>query len=310
MPAHIPWPEKRRFAFSVFDDPDGQTPETTEAVYGFLAGAGFRTTKGVWPLAPTRTPSDLGATCGDALYEQLVLRLQAAGFEIGFHNATSHTSGRDETIRGIEAFARLFGSYPATMANHYFCQEDMYWGDDRLSGWNRAIYNFATLGKNRRCSFGHVPDHPCFWGDVCRERIKYVRNFVFPQLNTLKACPWMPYHDPARPFVNLWFAASDGANVRLFNKRLSEANQEKLEEEGGACIMYAHFGHGFYRDGKLDAHFRSLIERLGRRNGWFVPVATLLDFLLDHRGRTVLTNARRSELERRWLWYKLRSGTS
>ena len=26
---------------------------------------------------------------------------------------------------------------------------------------------------------GHVPDSPYFWGDLCRQRIRYVRNFVF-----------------------------------------------------------------------------------------------------------------------------------
>ncbi len=26
----------------------------------------------------------------------------------------------------------------------------------------------------------------------------------------------MPYRDPARPYVNTWFASSEGANVRSF----------------------------------------------------------------------------------------------
>jgi hypothetical protein len=55
----------------------------------------------------------------------------------------------------------------------------------------------------------------------------------------------MPFHDPDRPFVKYWFASSEGPSVQTFNETLSEANQEKLEAEGGACIMYTHFANGF-----------------------------------------------------------------
>ena len=67
----------------------------------------------------------------------------------------------------------------------------------------------------------------------------------FPEINTLRACPIMPYHDPQRPFVNQWYASSEGANCASFNAMLTEAAQDRLEAEGGACIMYTHFGHGF-----------------------------------------------------------------
>ena len=52
----ITWPESRLFAFTVFDDPDGQSLETTRLVYSFLAELGFRTTIGVWPLDIRREP--------------------------------------------------------------------------------------------------------------------------------------------------------------------------------------------------------------------------------------------------------------
>ena len=55
----------------------------------------------------------------------------------------------------------------------------------------------------------------------------------------------MPYHDPDRPYVNAWFAASEGADVTAFNRCLSEEHQDRLEAEGGACIMYTHFASGF-----------------------------------------------------------------
>src|SRR5208283_979207 len=40
----IKWPKGRNFAFTVFDDPDGQSLEVTQLVYSFLGDLGFRTT--------------------------------------------------------------------------------------------------------------------------------------------------------------------------------------------------------------------------------------------------------------------------
>jgi len=35
--SRIEWPGRKRFAFTVFDDPDGQTVEMGKRVYGLLA---------------------------------------------------------------------------------------------------------------------------------------------------------------------------------------------------------------------------------------------------------------------------------
>jgi hypothetical protein len=63
-------------------------------------------------------------------------------------------------------------------------------------------------------------------------------------------------------------------------------------------------------NGRLDPGFRAQIERLAKRPGWFVPASTLLDYLLERRADTTLTNAQRAELERRWLAHKVRFGTA
>jgi hypothetical protein len=193
------------------------------------------------------------------------------------------------------------------MANHSGCDESIYWGSARVSGVHRLIYNVLNLkldGKNN-LSQGHIEACPLFWGDLCRENIKYVRNFVFGDINTLKACPAMPYHDSARPFVNYWFAASEGANIESFNAMISEDNQERLIREGGACILYTHFGKGFLRKGRMNGRFKILMERLSKMNGWFVPVSTLLDFILQARGHHVISQAERSDLESRWILHKI-----
>jgi hypothetical protein len=305
----LAWPDGHRFAFTIFDDPDGQSFETTRLVYSFLADLGFRTTIGVWPLDIRRATNSGGETCANPDYRAFLQDLQSRGFEIGFHNAAPYSTTRAETIEAFDLFERYFGHSPASMANHYN-EDAIYWGPARLSSWRRTLYNAITLGRTRNRFFGQVEDHPSFWGDICRERIRYCRNFVYADINTLRANPWMPYVDPERPYVRYWYSASEGHQAPAFLKTLQDANQDRLEAEGGACIMYTHFGHGYVQDGKLTPEFRRTMERLARKNGWFIPVTGLLDFLATTRGVTTLTDGIRRRMETRWLWEKLSRGTS
>jgi hypothetical protein len=300
------WPDGRRFAFSIFDDPDSQTLEASQAVYGFLKDHGILTTKGVWPLAPSREASDQGETCGNEQFTRHCLELQDQGFEIGFHNATSHSSTRDETELGLRRFRELFGEQPITMSNHYFNNEGIYFGADRLTGIRKTVLNL--LPRKGKTFHGHQPESEYFWGDLCQGQVQYVRCFTFPEINTLKACPYMPYHDPAKPYVRGWYSSSEGSNHDRFLELLSEENQDRLESEGGACIAYTHFGHGFY-DGALGDRFKELVIRLSRKGGWCVPVRTLLDHLASQGRPHTITAAERRGLEWRWLRGKAKTGS-
>jgi hypothetical protein len=306
----VPWPEGKRFAFSVFDDPDYQTTEGLCAVYGLLRDLGFRTTIGVWPVAPVRKPSVKGATCDDPDYLACCLDLRHAGFEVGLHNVTPHTSTRAETRAGLDEFVRKFGAHPSNLAQHHRNEEALYWGELRLTGTARVLYNVLTRARNKGWFRGERKGDPHFWGDLCRERIRYVRNFTFSEVNTLRSCPFSPYHDPARPYVNYWYCSSEGTNAETFLDTLREENQDKLEEEGGLCIMYAHFGDGFWENKQLNGRFRQLMERLARKNGWFVPVSNILDFLRERNRNHIITDTERAALERRWLIDKIRHGTT
>lgn len=306
MTPKIAWPKGKQFAFTIFDDPDLDTVENATSMYSFLGDLGFRTTKAVWPIKGSETPKIGGATCEDAEYLKWILNLKDQGFEVALHNVTFHTSPREQTVKGIERFHQLFGHYPHSMANHTGCDEGIYWGDSRVSGAQRLIYNVLNLNlADGKPYQGHIERSPLFWGDLCREKIKYVRNFTLGDVNTLNACPVMPYYDPVRPYVNYWFAASEGPNVACFNTMISEANQDRLAREGGACIMYTHLASGFIEHGRINTRFQALMERLSRLNGWFVPVHTLLDHIMIARGDHRIRPGERNALERKWLWHKV-----
>jgi hypothetical protein len=301
----IVWPEGKQFAFTIFDDPDLHTLENVRPVYSFLSDLGFRTTISVWPIRGIHIPKMGGATCEDEHYLKWALELNKKGFEIGLHNVTYHTSTREETIRGLELFYRLFGHYPYSMANHTGCDEGIYWGNARLSGMQKVVYNLLHLNRPHVVYQGHLDKSPLFWGDLCRQKIKYVRNFSYGDINTFKMCRFMPYHDPARPYVNYWFAASEGPRIQSFNSMLREENQDRLMSEGGGCIMYSHLACGFVEDGMINKRFKTLMERIRKLNGWFVPVRTLLDHVLSVRGHHSISTGERTSLERKWLMHKI-----
>ncbi len=117
----------------------------------------------------------------------------------------------------------------------------------------------------------------------------------------------MPYYDPLRPYVNGWFASSEGPSAESFNGTISESAQDQLAAEGGACIMYTHLARGFSANGQLNPRFRLLMERLSRMNGWFVPVKQLLDHLRNRPTIHTITMEQRALLERRWILHRIRT---
>ncbi len=303
-PSSIQWPDGKDFAFTVFDDTERATVENNRAIYGFLRDLGMRTTKSVWPVAGPRDPDLPGPspTCEEPEYLDFCLQLQREGFEIALHNVTYHTSDRALTQRGFDRFRELFGHDPVSLANHSTNHEGLYWGPARLSGWRSALYSMLQRGQRFR---GHVPGDPLFWGDICKERVRYVRNFTYTDLNTLNNVPHMPYHDPERPWANQWFGASDAAHIGAFNRYVTRQTVDKLIAERGCCLLYTHFGKYFY-DYKakkgLDPQFVDTMEYVAKHNGWFVPVSTLLDFLASQQPSPhVISDAERATMENRWL---------
>jgi len=207
----------------------------------------------------------------------------------------------------IDDFRRTFGGDPVINANHSMNTENIYWGRDRLDGSVlRWLYGRMTPWERFR---GHEEGSEWFWGDVCRQRTRYVRNFTFDGIDTLKINPAMPYHDPRRPYVNLWFSSADGSDGRRFTELIREENVARLERENGCCIVYTHFAKGFLQDGRPDPVWESRMRALAKRPGWFVPASQVLDHLRERPGGGgggAIRWSERMSLSMRWALERLR----
>ena len=297
------WPNGHKFAFTIFDDTDWATIDKVKPVYDYLTDLGMRSTKSVWMFRGHGPPRNGGMTCEDVEYLEWVLSLKKKGFEIGLHNAAPATSHREMTREALGRFAEVFGNQPICHANHVGCLDNIYWGEARLSGWRHLVYNILTRGRRKNISKGQIVGDSHFWGDLCQERVRYVRNFVFDNLNSLGVCPEMPYHDPAKPYVNFWFTSADGGTLRDFQKNFTIENIDQLVSEGGLCIAYVHFAERFTQDGKVNPELRKRLAYIVSKNGWFAPVSEILDYIRSNGNRVdrEISPTNLGNLEARWL---------
>ena len=280
------WPEGYRFAFSIFDDTDNASITNCKPVYDYLIEKGVITTKSVWVYPSRGTYS--GSSLSDAHYLDWIRNIKNSGVEIGLHNIGDGFFGRDEILSGLDEFEKKVGYSPKVHCNHVSNADNLYWWDRRFVWPINFLYRIAFFLKHRKSlpAGGEDEQSGCFWGDAAQRKIKYVRNLTFTEVNTLRRDPKMPWHDPHKAFVNYWFSSSDGHDVTLFNNLLASENLDRLEAEGGACIAYTHFASGFVDEyGNLDPTFKSRIDDLASRNGWFVPCGQLLDYLLEQEGK-------------------------
>jgi hypothetical protein len=296
-------PPGKRFAFSVLDDTDDATLDNVEPLYAMLQEYGLRTTKTVWPLdCPEGSRNFFAAeTLQDKPYLRFVHGLADAGFEIAFHGATMESSPRERTLEGLELIRGEFGRYPKLFCNHGQNRENLYWGSRRFHTAPLRKLSRLLMREHGDAYEGDREGSRFFWGDVCRDAISYVRNFTFERLNVLAVDPGMPYHIAAAPYVRAWFSTTDAPDVHAFNRVLSPERIDRLEADGGVCIVSTHFGKGFVRDGRVDPVTARLLRHLADKAGWFVPVSEVLDRLrATGRGRT-LTRGQVMRLELRFL---------
>ena len=301
------FPGGRRFAFSIIDDTDVSTVDNVQPIYRLLEHLGMRTTKTVWPLpCPEGSRNyDSSQTLADREYLEFVLDLQRRGFEITWHGATMESSTRERTLAGLARFQEVFGHAPRVHANHGANRENLYWGAGRVDA--PVLKRLLTLvGGDGGHYLGHVEGSAYWWGDLAGRHIEYARNLTYDELNLARINPTMPYHDPARPLVPMWFSASDGEARTDFDRLLHPRRQDRLEREGGVCIIATHFGKDFVQGGEVHPRTRERLEMLANRDGWFPTVGELLDWLRDQRTSHVIPRREWAGMQWRWAWGQLR----
>lgn len=302
------FPNNKRFAFSVLDDTDDATLENIKPIYEILRGYGFRTTKTVWPLdCPEGSRLFFAAeTLQNKAYLDFVHDLISDDFELAFHGATMESSCRERTLQALEYLKKEFGTYPRLFCNHGHNRENLFWGCKRFQ--SSLLRQLFQIFKKEPLYYytGEREGSEYFWGDICKNYIRYVRNFTFYQLNMLKVNPEMPYHLPSTKYVNYWFSTSDAMDVHAFNRLLTYERIDELEREGGVCIVSTHLGKGFVRDGKLNSDAEDILRYIAEKPGWFVPVSTILDYLITNRcKKSELGSFRRWRLEWRFVIDKM-----
>ena len=283
------WPEGKAFAFTVFDDTDNSTVANTKPVYDLLFDLGFLTTKSVW-VYPSKGQFS-GQSLSDPVYLKWIHDLQSKGFEIGLHNVGDGFFTRDEILHGIELFHEHLGIYPRIHSNHKSNYDNIYWQSERFNWPYNHLYRvFQKMfrGQSFR-SLGNIQESPCFWGDVCKKHIDYIRNYTCMDINTLEFNPSMPYIDVDKlAYSNRWFSSSDGHTAHEFCALANTESLERLMSQGGACIVYTHFASGFVDSrGNVLPLFRKKMEHLASLNGFFKPASTILDHLRTHQQTTL-----------------------
>jgi len=293
------FPNNKRFAFSILDDTDDSTLHNVKPMYDRLREYGFQTTKTVWPFdCPEGSKLFFAAqSLQDKAYLDFVHELVDHGFELAFHGATMESSCRERTLRGLELLKREFGRYPRVFCNHGHNRENLYWGYKRFqTRVLRGLVRMLRRGPPESYA-GEVEGSEYFWGDACKQHIKFVRGFTFRQLNMLKVNPEMPYHLAETRYVNNWFSTADAPDVHAFNRLLSYERIDELEEEGGVCIVSTHLGKGFANEGKVNPQTENILRYLVAKAGWYVPVSDILDYLLRGRTNSTMGTFKRVRLE-------------
>jgi len=314
------WPDNKSFAFTIIDDTDNSTLENAPSVYDYLYEKRVLTTKSVW-VRDGCTSSDvyknvMGTTLIDKEYSDWVKSLQNKGFEICLHSMTWSASTREQIIDGFIFFESLFGKSKVLIQHNDFkSNESIYWGSKRLIfPFNfifKVISKFTSKLSNSRIYQGENKNSIYFWGDICKERVEFMRNLIFPSVNLFNITPKVVHKRNNTKYVNNWFISCEAPDVTSFVKLLSNENIEKLSNENGLCIIYTHFGNNFVENGVLNESFKKVIDILTSKNGWFVPASEIFyHFEKKSNGIKKLTYFEELQLSFKWLRWKIFHGSS
>ncbi len=248
-------------AVSITDDPDNSSFSRFKAMYDFLMEIKFPTTRAMWVYPKseyTGTPPlkiDFTAPLlSDPECLQYCKKLHSKGFEICLHGASCGNNNRKRTLDALNFLEEHFEQSPIFIC-HSKNAENLYW--DANTANLSVEKKLLQLYTKNRC-FGEIPESQYFWGDICRDKINFIRLYRTRSLNTLAFNPSMPYHDFSKPFVNYWFSATKGYIPNLF----SENSLDQLCEQNGASILYQYMHKYVNEDLTIPKQLREAMERV------------------------------------------------
>ncbi|MBN1602167.1 MAG: hypothetical protein JW915_11190 [Chitinispirillaceae bacterium] len=232
------WPPAPYSAgIAITDDPDNGTFANFKTIYDLLSDLKLPTTRAMWiydAMEPTGTPSLPIKFFSSLLTEKRCLdyckKLHSEGFEFCLHGASSGNNKREYTIAALDYLEREIGA-SETFICHSKNAENIYWEDKCIP---LSILKPLVRMYSKNSCYGEIEHSPYFWGDVCRNRIEYIRLFRTRMVNTLAFNPNMPYHIFEMPYVNFWFSATKGYLPNLINPEQLDA----LCLSNGAGIFY------------------------------------------------------------------------
>lgn len=303
------FPNNKTFVFTIIDDTDDSFLENTKPIYDFLFENGLLITKTIW-VYPPRDRESKGHSLQHHGYRDFLLDIKSKGYEIALHNIGSGTYSREEILEGLKEYKNIFGDYPKIQTNHSYNIDSIY------GGYKRFSFLFSFLIKLLHPVYsqkyeGEIPKSPHYWGDFHKKLIKYNRNYETDQLNTIKSNPYMPYLDKNKAqYSNYWFSSTFAPNQWMFNKIVTPESIDKLEHEGGVCILNTHLGY-YMKNGKIDQGFIDKIKYISKKNnGWFMPVSTVLDYLMENKTRNiVIPKIKKFKLELLYLFIRFKYRT-
>jgi hypothetical protein len=281
------FPENKQFAFTIIDDTDDAFLSNIAPVYDILHENGLKTTKTIWVYPPRDIQESKGDCLQNPQYLKFVQDIQLKGFEIGLHNVGSGGYVREEIIQGLEEYKRHLKTYPSIHVNHSYNKDNIYSGSKRFSFPLNLIVK--KLYSQYDGFSGDSPNSEFFWGDLHKKYIKYARNYEIDDINTIKKISNMPYKEKRfDEYSNFWFSSTFAPNQWMFKHIVNRKSIDRLEKERGICILYTHLGY-YQQFGKIDPGFKEMIEYIGtKKNGWFVPVGKILDFLIENKKQNFL----------------------
>ena len=131
----------------------------------------------------------------DPAYLEYILDLRAAGSRSRCTACRTAAPSASARARGWSTTASCSATRRKSHTYHSRNRDSIYWGLDRYTDPAARALIGLREGAGRRAFAGHVPSSHNFWGDYCRDQVKYVRNLVFDS-NLDRVNPAMPYPRP------------------------------------------------------------------------------------------------------------------